>query len=132
MRTVRAIAAMAVLLSALIFGVAAPASAAGRPYDGSCDTHDECFWPYPNFYGSISDFRGYDENHSDNYFIGPSSYRGHVLNDFAMSFKNNSTHATTRICANSWFRGPCINVTAGYGRNLPVELANQNSSHYSI
>jgi hypothetical protein len=94
-----------------------------------CEYPEQCFWPFPNQYGSVADATGYSENHTGWKFVGPGAGQGHTLNDWAMSAKNRDDYLSNLVCRHSWFRGPCIHVNAGYSVNLPSELSNNNSSH---
>lgn len=118
------------LTGGVVVGSALPAVA--DPENGQCENGEECFWPYPNKFGSVYDESGVSENHSLEQFVGSGSGQGHTVNDWAMSFWNHADFLSVRVCAHSYFRGPCTSVGAGYSINLPPELANQNSSHLRL
>jgi hypothetical protein len=123
----------AVLLAgALLAGVAAPAGALPTPENGICEDQEDCFYPLGNFVGSVSDLGGISENHSAERFYGPGFGKGHVLNDWARSFRSRSWYLTTKICMHSWFRGPCISVGAGYSLSSLGSLNDQQSSHNTL
>lgn len=125
MRRIGRLLAVAVIGGGLLLGVAAPAGAENRSWDGRCQSWEVCLYYYTNFGGYIYDTAFDDGNYSIRHFVGVTA----PLNDNTMSLRNNAWYAPVSICKHAWWGGPCLKTNAGYSRATLDDLNNQGSSH---
>jgi len=123
------VAATALLAVGLVVGLGSPASADTQ--NGNCESQEICLYYSANFSGYLKDFyESLIEDYSYYTFEGTSVH----LNDNVVSIKNQQWWTDEDFCWNSYWRGPCFTLNAGYTLSSlwnvnGVNFNNQLSSH---